>query len=155
MKKYTLSLLALSSVLTTACVTAQDCDPSKESFYTNAACVLTGKYQDRIDQKERNLEALKEEKAKLEAIRVSLTNEQNLLSDNISQRNKALDNLYTQINAIDQSINQKNLMSSDLNKKLSDLKKQINDLKTTNTNDASKSILQKQQEIKASRTNVF
>ena len=66
-----LSLIAgATAVLLTACAsTPQECDPSQDQgFFGKMGCVVTGSYEERVEQKQKHVDELKAEKRALKCL---------------------------------------------------------------------------------------
>lgn len=140
-----LLLLIPAFVLAGCTMTAQECDPSADpGFFNKIGCTVSGSYAERVETKEQDLKALKDENARLQKIHDELSNERALVRGSMEQRQLQLNSISNQLADLRSSLASKNQLSDNLKAKLDDLNSQLEAMKNT---PAQASILEKRQEL--------
>ena len=132
MKNKKIVLLFLAAVCLSGCtMSPEECDPSNRNagFLDKFGCTVSGSYSARVEQNQNKLNELKEENARLVALKATIDNEYALVSGSKQERMAQLDKLSSELNKVRSDINRKNAMTDSLKKKLDDLDRQLEEMK--------------------------
>ena len=123
-----LSLIAgATAVLLTACAsTPQECDPSQDQgFFGKMGCVVTGSYEERVEQKQKHVDELKAESERLNALAREVEGKRATLLGTYEQRTRMLDKTRSELYAVQASLAKKRALTSELQDKLDAAKAKV------------------------------
>ena len=105
MQKGYLASLSLCALLLAGCAsTPEECDPSQDQgFFGKIGCVVSGSYDERVEQREQRVETLKAENQRLNQLARDLFAQDALVKAQVSEQNRMLDHAKSELYEVERT----------------------------------------------------
>ncbi len=147
MQKGYLASLSLCALLLAGCAsTPEECDPSQDQgFFGKIGCVVSGSYDERVEQREQRVETLKAENQRLNQLARDLFAQDALVKAQVSEQNRMLDHAKSELYEVERTLAQKKALDADLQDQIAQAKAQIDAIKKSNGSSQTQAVIAKKQ----------
>ena len=147
MQKGYLASLSLCALLLAGCAsTPEECDPSQDQgFFGKIGCVVSGSYDERVEQREQRVETLKAENQRLNQLARDLFAQDALVKAQVSEQNRMLDHAKSELYEVERTLTQKKALDADLQDQIAQAKAQIDAIKKSNGSSQTQAVIAKKQ----------
>lgn len=136
--KLSLALLSLcgSAFLLAGCTTtAQECDPTQDvGFFNKIGCVVSGSYEERVEQKEQTLADLRAETEQLNALIRDIEAQRSSMLNDYDAAQKMLAKTESELQSVRNRLAQKQALSQDLEQKIAAAQQQVDAMQQASPN---------------------
>lgn len=129
--KSLICVVAISSLLVSACASKETCDPSLDAnVFQKLGCTVSGSYAERLSDKEKETLKLEEQRDMLLLINEELEKDRAITSNNLKERKKALNSIKQKVAKLQSDLQKKNALKGEIKKSLDDVQKQLATMNT-------------------------
>ena len=148
MKKLSKLVLIMPWCLVGCTTTPEQCDPSSDpSFFDKFGCVVSGSYEDRVEQNKQTIANLrKEQQEALAMVQELEQNRSSLISDR-AYRIRQMDKLNDKLGDLEKNLAAKQALNANLKRQFEEAKEANNNLAKVNKNASTLEIKQKEKVV--------